>query len=237
MLDGVLGGITDDPQSEVACDPRRSERLPYQNTEGEVGHVGPQSGLIRRVRQLRRDTESNRRPMIVFSDEPNLRRDHHIVFGMRRVAGDVENRRERRIFPVGHVQQSIPAVDLDLGSGSQPEVHADSRQMHEIPGQSVQRNLQLVQVIESCLDEDASVTNRRGVLGDQRPLLCERSRRREEDGNDGQKTSPGRSSQAVLMLPSHRQLNARSLLNLSMSDPKEAWWRLAGRLCVGRSLC
>ena len=36
--------------------------------------------------------------MVVFGDETDLRRNHHIVFRVRRVGGDVENRRERRVL-------------------------------------------------------------------------------------------------------------------------------------------
>ena len=60
MLDGRLGGIAHDRHPEIADNPRRAEGFSYQQAEREIGLVGAEPRLVRRIRELRRKTNQTR---------------------------------------------------------------------------------------------------------------------------------------------------------------------------------
>ena len=98
---------------------------------------------------------------------------------MSPVAGEVEQIGQRRVLARRDREPVVqPAVDLQFRDRADAEAHAERRHAQQIALQPGGRVEDLVQRIESALEQHQPRADGFGILGHQRPLLRGRQTRR-----------------------------------------------------------
>ena len=139
----------------------------------EVLHfVGAEAGFVRRVWQLRRKADPDRRTRRPFAEDPDLRRDDNVFDVGGGIAGEVEPFRERGGAPIGHGQPVVQAaVELQLRDRAQADADADERRAQQVARQARGGKQDVAPVVDTPFEQHATGTNRFGIFGHERPLL------------------------------------------------------------------